>query len=199
MTEPLDTWTVTIDANTEPLQKELAAAAGFGRQFSRSLTTAFSGVALQGKDLGQVFNTLALSLSRMTLQAAFKPFEQAVGGLFANLLTGGASAGAFAFANGGVIQRGMPVPFAAGGVISSPVAFPLNSGAMGVAGERGAEAILPLARGPDGRLGVKAGGAGGGVAVTFNVTTPDADSFRRTEQQLAAMLARAVGHGQRNL
>jgi hypothetical protein len=35
--------------------------------------------------------------------------------------------------------------------------------------------------------------------VTFNVTTPDADSFRRTEGQLSAMLVRAVAQGQRNM
>ena len=47
-------------------------------------------------------------------------------------------------------------------------------------------------------------GAGGGVArrplsVTAQVTTPDADSFRRSEAQVAAMVARAVALGQRNL
>jgi phage terminase large subunit-like protein len=69
---------------------------------------------------------------------------------------------------------------------------------IGLAGERGPEAILPLARGPDGRLGVRAEGSAG-ISVTFNVTTPDADSFRRSETQLAALLARAVAQGQRNL
>lgn len=69
-----------------------------------------------------------------------------------------------------------------------------------MAGEAGAEAILPLARGSDGRLGVRAPGmAGGGMTVTFNVTTPDADSFARSETQLAAMLTRVVGRGERNL
>ena len=58
---------------------------------------------------------------------------------------------------------------------------------------------MPLARGPDGRLGVAARGGGGGMNVTFNVTTPDAESFRRSETQVAAMLARAVSLGQRNL
>jgi phage-related minor tail protein len=69
---------------------------------------------------------------------------------------------------------------------------------IGVAGERGAEAILPLARGRDGRLGVRAGGTPS-MSITFNVTTPDADSFRRSETQIAALLARAVAHGHRNL
>ncbi len=58
---------------------------------------------------------------------------------------------------------------------------------------------MPLARGPDGRLGVKAEAAGGARPIVFNVTTPDADSFRRSESQIAAMLARAVQLGQRNL
>jgi phage-related minor tail protein len=67
-------------------------------------------------------------------------------------------------------------------------------------GEAGAEAILPLARGADGRLGVAAGGAAQtAVQVTFNVTTPDAASFAKSEAQVTAMLARAVGRGRRGL
>ena len=81
---------------------------------------------------------------------------------------------------------------------SSPIAFPLKGGATGIAGERGAEAIMPLSRGPDGRLGVKSDGGGRNISVTFNVSTPDAESFRRTETQLAAMLGRVVASGQRN-
>ena len=58
---------------------------------------------------------------------------------------------------------------------------------------------MPLARGPDGRLGVKAESGGNARPIIFNVTTPDAESFRRSETQVAAMLARAVQLGQRNL
>ena len=58
---------------------------------------------------------------------------------------------------------------------------------------------MPLARGPDGRLGVAAEAAGGARPIAFNMTTPDVDSFRRSESQIAAMLARAVQLGQRNL
>jgi phage-related minor tail protein len=88
-------------------------------------------------------------------------------------------------------------PFASGGVIASPSFFPMRGG-LGLAGEAGPEAILPLARGADGRLGVRAQG-GGAVSVTFNVSTPDAQSFRRAEAELSAMLARAVARGQRGM
>jgi hypothetical protein len=37
------------------------------------------------------------------------------------------------------------------------------------------------------------------VTVTMTVTTPDADSFLRSEAQVQAMLARAVSRGRRGL
>jgi len=193
MAEPVETWTVAIDADTSKLQQELASAARFGRQFSLALTSAFQGLALRGRDFGDVLRSLTLSLSRMALQAAFRPLEQGVASL-----VGGALSGRVAFANGGVVQNALPIPFASGGVIASPVTFPLAGGRTGLAGESGPEAIMPLARGSDGKLGVRAQG-GAGVSVTINVSTPDADSFRRSETQVAAMLARAVAMGQRNL
>jgi phage-related minor tail protein len=86
-------------------------------------------------------------------------------------------------------------------VIASPISFPLGGGRTGIAGEAGPEAIMPLARGADGRLGVRTsgGGASGPVNVTVNISTPDAESFRRSEGQIAAMLSRTVSRGQRNL
>jgi phage-related minor tail protein len=67
-------------------------------------------------------------------------------------------------------------------------------------GERGAEAIMPLARGPDGRLGVRAGGGQARpLNVVVQVSTPDAESFRRSEAQVSAAIARAVARGRRAL
>lgn len=196
MNTPVETWTVAIEADTAPLQQELSNATRYGRQFGTALTNAFTGIAVKGRSLSDTIDTLALSLSRIALSAAFKPLEQGLGQAFSGLLSGG---GGMAFANGGVFQGGLPVPFASGGVIASPIAFPLGGNKTGIAGERGAEAIMPLARGPDGRLGVKAENGGGGSTIVFNVTTPDAESFRRSQTQVAAMLARTVQLGQRNL
>jgi phage-related minor tail protein len=183
---------VAIDADTRPLEARFAEVSRAGNRFSSALSQSFVDLSLKGKGFGDVLRSLALRFSEIALKAAFKPLTDAIGGSLARLVTGAA------FAQGGVIQRGMPVPFASGGVIASPITFPLAGGRLGLAGERGPEAILPLARGSDGRLGVRAE-SGGGINITFNVTTPDAESFRRSETQLSALLARAVAQGQRNL
>ena len=90
-------------------------------------------------------------------------------------------------------------PFAAGGVIGTPTYFPLAPGGVGLAGEAGPEAIIPLVRGANGRLGVAMSGGGAVANVTIHIATPDADSFRRSETYLVGQIARAVARGQRSL
>lgn len=193
--ETLETWTVVVDADTTSLKKELSFASSLGRQFSNSLIRAFNGLAFKGKSLGDVFRRLALDLSNLVLKAAFKPLEQGLGNLFSGLFGG-------VFGGGGLgASAAVPVPFAKGGVIAAPTLFPLGAGA-GLAGERGAEAIMPLARTRDGRLGVVAAPAGGGAAgpsVIVNIQTSDVASFRRSESQVAAVMSRVLSSGQRNL
>jgi phage-related minor tail protein len=194
---PFETFTIAIDADTSGFDEQIKGATLSGKQFSSALSTAFDGLAFKGKSLSDVFSGLALSLSKATLQAAFKPLEQSLGNTLSSLFSGGS--GLVASAKGNVFQQGIPTPFASGGVIQSPIAFPLGSGRTGIAGEAGAEAILPLARGPDGRLGVASNGGGQAMNINFNVQATDADSFARSESQIAALLARAVSLGQRNL
>ena len=194
---PIETWTVAIEADTSGLEDQLKGAAAAGKQFSSALVTAFDSAAIKGKSLGDVVSSLALSLSNIALKAAFKPLEDGLSNAFSSLLSGGFSG--TGFANGGAFAGGIPTPFASGGVIQRPIAFPLGGGQSGIAGERGAEAIMPLARGPDGKLGVASSGGGSAVNVTFNVQATDADSFARSESQIAALLSRAVSMGQRNL
>lgn len=129
---PVETWTVRVDADTAPLEEQLKVATGLGRQFSSALINAFEGIAIKGRSLGEVLKSLALSLSNMVLKAAFRPLEQGFGNLLSGLFSGG-----FGFAKGAAFQQGLPVPFAKGGVISSPIAFPLARGRTGIAGERG--------------------------------------------------------------
>jgi len=74
----------------------------------------------------------------------------------------------FGFAKGGVFQSGNVTPFANGGVVGSPTYFPMGSGGMGLMGEAGPEAIMPLKRGANGKLGVEMTG-GGQVVVNQNI------------------------------
>ena len=126
---PIQTWTIAIDADTTGLEEQIKTATLSGKQFSSALSTAFDGLAIKGKSLGDVFNGLALSLSKSTLQNAFKPLENGLGDILSGLFSGSS-----AFANGGVFQNGIPTPFASGGVIQSPIAFPIGSGGTGIAG-----------------------------------------------------------------
>jgi lambda family phage tail tape measure protein len=191
--QQLETWNVTITADTSDLETKLATTSRLGQQFSNRLVSAFDDVAVKGKNIGDVFKSLALNISNLALKATLQPLTSGLTSMFQGLI-----GGTMPFAKGGVIQQGTPVPFASGGVIASPIAFPLAGGASGLAGEKGPEAIMPLTRGPDGRLGVAAAG-GGGQQVTINIATPDAASFHRSQTQIAAMIARAAASGQRNL
>ena len=88
------------------------------------------------------------------------------------------------------------MPFANGGIVSSTTPFGMRGG-MGVMGEAGPEAIMPLARGADGKLGVR-GGGGGGASIVMNITTPDVQGFARSQSQIAAQMSRALGRANRN-
>lgn len=70
------------------------------------------------------------------------------------------------------------------------------AGAIG--GAAPGPAAAPPAAAPD-RLAARPAAGAAGVQVTMHVTTPDAESFRRSEAQVSAMLARAVGRGRRGL
>jgi len=183
---------VEVDADVDGLERSLNEAARVGERFAGKLINAFEAVAVRGRSVESVVKGLGLSLSQLALNQAMKPIENAFGSVFGQLFSG------IGFANGGVLQNGSPKPFANGGVIASPILFPLAGGRTGLAGESGAEAILPLARGPDGSLGVRSEG-GRGTAVTVNISTPDIDGFRRSQSQVAASLSRAITHAQRNL
>ncbi|MGR3454689.1 phage tail tape measure protein [Pseudooceanicola sp.] len=165
------------------------------RGLSRGLRRAFDGVVFDGMKLSDALGTVARSMMNTAYSAAVRPVTRHFGGMIAEGL-GSAVQGMLPFANGAPFSQGRVVPFANGGVVRGPVAFPMR-GSTGLMGEAGPEAIMPLSRGMDGRLGVRAEG-GRGVTVVMNVSTPDVQGFRRSESQIAAQMSRALSRGQRN-
>jgi phage-related minor tail protein len=163
---------------TAELKAEMQDLSRLADSFGNKLVTSLGSAVIHGRKLSDVFRGLALSFANQALSQALKPLGNLVGNLFAN-------------AKGNVIT-----PFANGGIVNSPVLFPMRGG-TGLMGEAGPEAIMPLSRGSDGKLGVRMGG-GGSANVTVNISTPDAQSFRQSQGQVAAMVARAVERGNRN-
>jgi phage-related minor tail protein len=161
------------------------------------MTSAFATSVSGGKQFDDVLKSLTLRLSDLSLKMALAPVTRGLAGginqLFQGMFGGGGNGASLAAAMGAI------KPFAAGGVIGTPSYFPLTAGGVGLAGEAGPEAIVPLTRGTDGRLGVAMNGGGAPANVTINIATPDADSFRRSETYLTGQIARAVARGQRSL
>lgn len=193
MTFETDRLQVSIEADTRPLADALGELGKLSDAFGRQLAGALRDAALSGRSLEDVLRRIALNLASMALSQALQPLAGLASGMFSSLF--GGIGRVLPFAKGGVASG--VTPFASGGVVAAPTYFPMAR-ATGLMGEAGAEAILPLRRGADGRLGVAAGG-GSAVNVVFNVTAQDAASFRKSEGQITGMLARAVSRGARTL
>jgi lambda family phage tail tape measure protein len=119
---------------------------------------------------------------------------QQMGSWIGTLFQSGSTATA---ANGLAFDRSGMVAFARGGVVDRPTVFPFARG-VGLMGEAGPEAIMPLRRDASGRLGISAGGQSTNN-VTINVAAPggrmDRESLNHLQTALFASLQRA---GQRN-
>jgi len=164
---------------------------------SRGLRSAFDGVIFDGDKLSDALTTVAQSLSNSAYNAAITPVTNHVGGVLTQGVAGLVE-GILPFANGAPFSSGRVMPFADGGVVSSATHFGMRGG-LGVMGEAGPEAIMPLARGADGKLGVRAGGsASSSPTIVMNISTPDAAGFQRSRGQIAAQMSRALSAGQRN-
>ncbi|PWW02218.1 hypothetical protein DFR52_102886 [Hoeflea marina] len=186
---------VRVDLDLGGAEEALAELEKRAQSFGAALGGALKSAVIDGRSLDDVLRQLATRMSAIALNAGLAPLERLIGQTVTGLI---GSLGAVApFAKGGV--PGRLTAFAEGGVVGAPTLFSMPGGDTGLMGEAGAEAILPLRRGPDGRLGVAAGGGQAPMQITFQVTTPDAASFRKSEAQITALLARAVGRGSRGL
>ncbi len=166
-------------------------------RFGSGLRRAFDGVVFDGMKLSDALRGVAKSMADAAYSAAMRPVQNALGGAIANGVNALTSA-VLPFAQGGAFAQGRVMPFAKGGVVTAPTGFAMRGG-MGLMGEAGPEAIMPLARGADGRLGVQMQGGGARpVQVVMHVSTPDAESFRASRSQIAAEMSRALGRGARN-
>jgi tape measure domain-containing protein len=157
-----------------PINQITGAANAIGSAFSQSFTDAISGSKSAKEALADFFKSVGSYFLDMAGQIIAKMVTMAILNQFVKLLPGSASAPSFGsgvdsglplfgdysglsgtpFEKGGVLADNEIVPFAKGGIVGSPTIFPLANG-TGLMGEAGPEAIMPLKRGPSGRLGVE--------------------------------------------
>lgn len=157
---------------------------------SRGLRSAFDGLVFDGMRASDAMEAVARSVVNTAYSAAIRPVSKHFGGMIAEGIAG-------LFADGASFSQGRVMPFASGGIVSGPTYFPMRNG-TGLMGEAGPEAIMPLARGSDGRLGVRTEGGARPVQVVMNIQTQDATSFQRSKSQIAAQMNRALSRSQRN-
>lgn len=191
---------VTIDIPTRELDafsRRLDDARVNADAISRSLSGGLRDALAEGAKLDSLFRSIALRLSSNLLDRALRPIERELGAGLSRAFSGLGNLAAGGLTN--ALSAPRATPFAKGGVIAAPTFFPAGNG-LGLAGEAGPEAVLPLQRGANGRLGVAVnGGEGRNPPIVFNITTRDAESFMRSEGQISTMVARAVGRGRRGL
>jgi len=145
--------------------------------------------------IGDAFEDMLMNIVDGTMKAdeAFKSFMSSIlKQLYQELAIDPAVSFLKSFllaADGGVMSRGKLTPFASGGVVNGPTVFPMANG-MGLMGEAGPEAIMPLKRGPDGKLGVE-GGGGVTVVQNINVSTGVQQTVRTEIKSLMPQIAEA--------
>lgn len=147
--------TDTYNRALEKLGKDLDKTEGLGKKAASAIRGAFDNLF---DDPAAALKDLSNQLFQMALYAQLAKSMPNVFG----------SNGIIPLmnANGNVFEAGHVQAFAAGGIVSSATMFPMKGG-MGVMGEAGPEAIMPLTR-VGGKLGVAASG-GGGVTVKNEV------------------------------
>ena len=125
-------------------------------------------------------NSIIADMARIAIQQSItKPLAGFLGGLFGN-------------ADGNAFVDGKVQKYAYGGIVNKPTLFPMANG-MGLMGEAGAEAIMPLKRGRNGKLGVQAtGGSIGNIVVNVDASGSSVEGDEQGGRELGTILAAAI-------
>jgi lambda family phage tail tape measure protein len=171
----------------DPFQKVVEGVAG---TIESELNSAFASVLDGTKTLGEALldfasNVLAQVAQDLFAQQFSKPIAAGIAGIFSE--------------KGNVFNSAGVTPFANGGVVSGPTIFPFANG-IGLMGEAGPEAIMPLARGADGKLGVAAANGNSAPNVIINnysgqEATASSDSAGNLVVEIGRAIAQDITSG----
>jgi len=175
-----------LNAKFDPFTKLMI---GVADTIENELNNAFASVLKGTADLGDALLSFASNVLAKVAQDLFAqqfagPISEGIKSIFS--------------ANGNVFDAGGVTAFAKGGVVGGPTVFPFANG-IGLMGEAGPEAIMPLSRGADGKLGVIASG-GGAPSITINnysgqEATASSDSAGNIVVEIGRAIAQDITSG----
>ena len=207
-----------LEEQDAALQAILDKYPAIGSAADAAATLATSGIAamIDGtKSAEQVFVEFLSSIADALIDTAKQMIAQYIAIGIARMFAGVGAPGGFApsgplaavgnvntdvsgffspSANGNAFGANGIIPFAKGGIVNSPTLFPFAKG-IGLMGEAGPEAIMPLSRGPGGKLGVMASGGGGGdvnVVVNVDAKGSSVEGNEQGANQLGRVISAAV-------
>ena len=166
-------------------QKEIADT------IAGSMGDAFMSIVDGTKSVKDAFRDMArYIIGRLYEILVVEQMVQSISGAIQGAMIGPVQGPMLPSANGNVFSNGSVVPYANGGVVGSPVYFPMAGGRTGLMGEAGPEAIMPLKRGKNGKLGVQADG-GGDITINqnFNFSANGDESVKKIIAQQAPKIA----------
>ena len=177
-----------IDAQEELTRAQEAAAARLDQVYSSIGSTISSGIVDtltaavdKTKSLRDIAANTLRSIANIILQFGVNQALGSIPGL----------GKIFGSAYGNVFEQNKIVPFARGGIVNRPTIFPMANGA-GLMGEAGPEAIMPLKRGPSGRLGVEASAGVGNIVVNVDAQGTQVEGNQPNANRLGEALGAAV-------
>lgn len=225
-TEELARSTERFASELERAEKQTERMDRMGAQMGMTFSSAFEDAILQSRRFSDILKAVEQDIARIILRTAVTgPAAEAISGavsggmrsLMGSFGLSATTAGAtqnysnanwnpgavqatplapLASANGNAFIGGHLIPFANGGIVSSPTMFPMARG-MGLMGEAGPEAIMPLQRGADGKLGVRAAGSGqGGVVINQTIHIDARGADPAVDQKIRAAIAIATEQAQ---
>ena len=196
-----------LNSLVDPVNQVVSAATAIGDAFGNSFKGVITGSMTAREALASFFSSVADSFADMAAKMSAEWIKLAILNTIVKIFSGGSGmqgaasaeaysvgtgASIFAAANGSAFAQNGIVPYAKGGIVNRPTMFKFaRGGAMstGVMGEAGPEAIMPLKRGADGKLGVA---AAGGSGVTVNVSVDAKGTQVQGDPGQGAQLGRVI-------
>ena len=198
---------VSVNQMADEVDRAFSGIDDKGQAAAAALDHAFSGWANSfGDELNEMvwgaevsFDQIAVSFGKMLTRMAIQ--KAIIEPLFSIVSMGLPGLGSlFPWAEGGIFDRSGAVRFASGGIVRRPTLFAFGRGGrLGLMGEEGPEAVMPLARTPSGELGVRAQGGDQPQLVNIQIFAVDSKSFndicRRNPESIVEPIRNALAHG----